>query len=103
MTMIQTAIIFCATCLVAIVAYGAIFIDPKFTILLLPPLVAIYVDERYLPESVTQRLQNPKPMEKVFLALLGLYLGLRITGCNVDGALQNFLGIEQKGGGGQEL
>lgn len=96
MTLIQTAIFLSAACLVVIVAYGAIAIDPRFTLLLLPPLVAVWADERYLPEAAAERLRNPKPMTKAFLALTGIYLGLRVTGCDVDGALQKLLGQKQE-------
>lgn len=69
------------------------------TILLLPPLVAAYADERYLPAAVTERLRNPKPVTKAFLALLGLYVGLRFT-CDIDVVLQRVL--SQKQGAGEE-
>jgi len=101
MTLIRTAIFLCTTCLVVVVAYGAVAIDPRFTLLLLPPLLALYSDERYLPESVSERLRNPRPMTKAFLSLMGIYFGLRITGCDVDGALQKMLG--QKQGTTEEL
>lgn len=100
MTLIQTAIAICAACLVVIVAYGAVFIDPRCTILLLPPLLAVYSDEQYLPASVAERLRNPKPMTKVFLAAMGLYFGSRITGCDMDAGLQKLLGNNPQGDGG---
>lgn len=88
----QIAIFLSTACLVVTVAYGAIFIDSRCTLLLVPPLVALYADERYLPESLSERLRNPKPMTKVFLAMMGAFIGLKITGCDIDGALQRFLG-----------
>ena len=91
MPLIQTAIYFCVACLAATVVFGAVFIDPRFTLLLLPPLIAFYADESYLPEAVAERMRNPKPMTKALLALTGTYIGLRLTGCDVDGALQKLL------------
>mmetsp|Transcript_9417 Transcript_9417/g.11275 ORF Transcript_9417/g.11275 Transcript_9417/m.11275 type:complete len:100 (-) Transcript_9417:136-435(-) len=98
MSLIRTFLPISVTILVLIVAYGAIYIDPRFTLLLLPPMMVFYLaDDQYLPEGIAQRFRNPKPLTKVSLVISGLYFGFKLTGLD----LREVLGGGDKSNGGE--
>mmetsp|Transcript_14548 Transcript_14548/g.20555 ORF Transcript_14548/g.20555 Transcript_14548/m.20555 type:complete len:100 (-) Transcript_14548:118-417(-) len=98
MSLVQTFLPISAALLVLTVAYGAMYIDSRFTLLLLPPLMVFYFgDDRNLPEGVAERFRNPKPLTKVLLVISGLYWGFKITGLD----LQEVLGQDNKPNGNE--
>lgn len=98
MPQVRTFLFISATLLIVTVAYGAIYVDPRFTVLLLPPLLAFFAcDERYLPETVAEAMRNPKPLSKLILSVAGLYFGFKIVGFDFVSALGLLLNKKQAG------
>mmetsp|Transcript_40072 Transcript_40072/g.78283 ORF Transcript_40072/g.78283 Transcript_40072/m.78283 type:complete len:101 (-) Transcript_40072:314-616(-) len=92
---------FCVLGLFATVIAGAYLYDPRFTVLLLPPLAAGLLSEIKLPAVLDARLRNPGLLEKMLLSFGGVWLGCKLTGVEPLTAFQGYSG--GVGDGGQEF